>query len=329
MEMRPGINVVIGDNGRGKTNLLEAVYLLLQGRPNRTADFEELIMHGQNEAVVEGSFDAGREIKKRMVITREGSHRAKRETREIQAVLFQPDDIWMVKGPPETRRKCLDEASTDVKRGYREVAREYQRVLRQRNEAIRSVRRGERDRGYIKGWNKLLYRHGSEVIGERLETVKEMNREMSDIAERWGQGRLELKYYTTMGEDVGDEKKTMEKIAGMEEAEIRRGVSLIGPHRDELVIRLAGRNARRECSQGEQKLVAIMWRLAQAKTIAGNTGRKTLLLMDDCLSELDEENRARVMAELRRWKQVVVTSTDDLPEFDHLYKVFLGQGEGR
>lgn len=330
VEFKPGINVVIGDNGRGKTNLLEAIFLLLQGRSTRTTDSEELIRHGQGEAVVEGIFYAGREIRKRVVITRDGTTHQGKETREIQAVLFQPDDIWMVKGAPEIRRRFLDEASLDVKKGYRETLREYQRVLKQRNEAIRSVRKGARQREYMRSWNPLLCKHGSDVIAERTQTIRALRSEMAGLAEGWGKGNLELKYYTSMGEALGDEERMMEKIERMEEAEIRRGVSLIGPHRDELLVFLADKNARRECSQGEQKLVMIMWRIAQARLIEGNTGRKALLLMDDCLSELDEENRGLLMGELGGWEQAIITSTDDIPEFARTSKVFLERtGSGR
>jgi DNA replication and repair protein RecF len=323
MEFEPGINVVIGDNGRGKTNLLEALFFLLQGKSMRTSDTVELIRHGDEEAVVEGVFDVGREIKTRAVITRDGKSPAGRKTEEIQAVSFQPDDIWMVKGGPEARRRYLDEATLEIKRGYKETLREYQRALKQRNEAIRAVRRGAKDKGYMRNWNPLLYRHGSSIVFERTQTTRALKSEMERLGKKWGKGSVELKYYTSMGDSAGDETKTLEKMEKMEEAEIRRGVSLIGPHRDELLIFLAGKNARRECSQGEQKLVTIMWRMAQARLIEESTGRRILLLMDDCLSELDEENRALLMGEFGEWGQVLITATDDMPEFASAHKVFL------
>ena len=327
-EFKPGINAVIGDNGRGKTNLLEALFFLLQGRSMRNCDAGDLIRDDEQEAVVEGRFDVGREIRIRTVINREGKTQWSGSNDEIQAVSFQPDDIWMVKGGPEIRRRYLDDTRLEFKKGYRETLREYQRALKQRNEAIRMVRKGIKGREYIRNWNPLLYRHGSSIVLERTQTIKSLQQEMESLGEKWGKGRVELKYYTSMGEEVGNEEKTLEKIAGMEEAEIRRGASLIGPHRDELLIFLGDRNARRECSQGEQKLVAIMWRLAQAKLMLDGTGRKTLLLMDDCLSELDEKNRRLLMEEFEEWEQVMVTSTDDMLELDRVHKIRLEGGPG-
>jgi DNA replication and repair protein RecF len=328
-DLENGINAVIGDNGRGKTNLLEALFFLLQGRSMRNCDAGEMVNNEEKEAVVEGRFDIGREIKVRTVINREGKMQWAGRTTEIQAASFQPDDIWMVKGGPEIRRRYLDDATLELKKGYRETLREYHRALKQRNEAIRTVRKGLKGREYMRNWNPLLYRHGSSIVLERMRTIKELQQEMANLSERWGKGETELRYYTSMGEDVSNEERTLEKIARMEEAEIRRGASLIGPHRDELLVFLGGRNARRECSQGEQKLVAIMWRLAQAKLMRDATGRRTLLLMDDCLSELDETNRHLLMEEFGEWEQVMITSTDDMHEFDRAHKIILDRGAGR
>jgi DNA replication and repair protein RecF len=325
IELEPGINVVIGDNGRGKTNLLEALFFLLQGKTMRTNDISELIKRGEEEAVVEGVFNIGGEIKSRVVIKRGEGVQVKRRIEEVQAVFFQPDDIWMVKGGPEARRKYIDEATLEIKRGYKDILREYQRVLKQRNEAIRAVRKGVKNRGYMRNWNPLLCKHGSQVVFERAQTIKSLEAEMERLGNKWGKEKVELKYYTSMGDSVGDEKKTLEKIERMEEAEIRRGISLIGPHRDELLFLLGGRNARRECSQGEQKLLAVMWSMAQARMMEEKTDKKLLLLMDDCLSELDEENRSLLMREFGEWEQVVVTATDDMPEFKGHHKVFLAE----
>jgi len=324
----PGINVVIGDNGRGKTNLLEALFFLLQGRSMRTGDVRELVRNDMEEAVIEGDLYKGREIKIRNVINREGEVKGRRKLQEIKAVSFQPDDIWMVKGGPEIRRKYLDEVIEETKKGYRETLREYQRTLKQRNEALKAVRKGLKDREFVRNWNPLLYRNGKSIVEERTETLKSLRGEMAGLGEKWGKGKIEMRYYTSMGDNIGDEEKTMERIRKMEDAEIRRGASLIGPHRDELLLLLSGRNVRRECSQGEQKLVTIIWRLAQAKLMEGGTGRNTLLLMDDCLSELDENNRKTIMRELEEWEQSLLTATDDSVEFEDTHKVWLEGEEG-
>jgi DNA replication and repair protein RecF len=328
VEFEPGINIVIGDNGRGKTNLLEALFFMLLGKSMRTGDVRELVRNEEEAAVIEGKLYRGREIILRNVISKEGVVQGRRTLQEIKAVSFQPDDIWMVKGGPEVRRKYLDEVIVETKKGYREVLREYQRTIKQRNEALKAVRKGLKDREYTRNWNPLLYRSGRLIVEERTETLKILQEEMAGLGKKWKKGEIRTRYYTSMGDNISDEEKTMERIAKMEDAEIRRGISLIGPHRDELLLFLAGRNVRRECSQGEQKLVTIIWRLAQAKLMEAGTGRSILLLMDDCLSELDEANRATILSELKEWEQVLLTTTDDSAEFEGANKVWLNREEG-
>ena len=322
----PGTNVVIGKNGCGKTNLLEAVFLLLQGRSMRTGDAREMVRQGEERASIGGVFELDGEVEKRVVIEEEGTLSGKREVRNLRAVSFQPDDIWMVKGGPEIRRKYLDEVILGLKKGYRETLREYQRVLRQRNEAIKAVRRGEKGREHIRNWNPLLREKGTSIVEERRRAAGSMQKYMSETGERWNKGSIEMRYYTSMGGGADDAQKVGEKIERMEEAEIRRGTTLIGPHRDELLLSCGGRNVRRECSQGEQKIVTVMWRLAQARAMEKEAGRRVLLLMDDCLSELDEENRGLLLREVEDWEQALVTTTDDSREFDGVNRIWIEEG---
>ena len=325
LELRPGINVVIGGNGRGKTNLLEALFLLLQGRSMRGSDAGEMVKRGREAVVVEGVIDLGREVKVRVSVASDGSLRGKGTREGMGAVCFQPDDIWMLKGGPEARRKSLDEVVAGLKRGYRETLKDYQRVLRQRNEAIRMVGKRGAEREYMRSWNPLLCELGCAVAAERIKVLSKLGEELARLGEEWGKGKIVARYYTTMGDDVTDAEKVMLKVRKMEEAEVGRGVTLIGPHRDELLFLLEGRNLRRECSQGEQKLAAIMWRLAQGRLLEKEAGRKVLLLMDDALSELDRENRRLLVGELGRWEQAVATTTDELAELSGLNAIRLDE----
>jgi DNA replication and repair protein RecF len=185
------------------------------------------------------------------------------------------------------------------------------------------VRRGAKGREYIRNWNDLLLERGSAIVEERIRAAGTIEGLMAEVGRRWNKGELELKYYASLTRDVGESGKAMEKIKKMEEAEIRRGATLVGPHRDEIVFLLDGRNVRRECSQGEQKLVVLMWRLAQARAMEAVAGKKTLLLLDDCLSELDENNRLLLLEEIGSWEQAMVTTTDDSREFDGTKRVWL------
>ena len=323
-----GINVVVGGNGRGKTNLLEALYFMLSGSSMRTADAKEMVRKGEENALVRGTINQTPtgdpvNVKLTRVISSQGGVKDRGTKEYLTAVSFQPDDIWMLKGGPEIRRRYLDEVVSCCKKGYRETLREYQRVLKQRNEALKEARKKGGYAGYVKSWDTLLLRAGAEIVKERAEYVHEMQAEMADIGKRWEIGELGLRYYTTMGSLPLNEDALSERLEKIREAEIRRGSTLMGPHRDEMVINLGGRSARRECFQGEQKLVAILWRLAQGSLVIRKTGRRVLLLMDDCLSELDGVNRRKVIGEIAKWEQAVLTTTDGMDELEGLKTIFL------
>lgn len=321
----PGVNAVIGSNGKGKTNLLEALFFMLKKRSFRTNDAGEMVRKGEKIAVVEGRLYLGREIRVRMAIEENGSVTPGQYSEEIETVAFQPDDIWMIKGGPEERRRALDEVISGVSRSYRGTTREYQRVVRQRNEALKGARKGK-NKGAARSWNPLLIEKGTAIVSERKKMLARLQEEMGRQSGKWGKGELEIKYYTNLS--AADGASPEERLMRMEEAEIRRGTTLIGPHRDELVLLLGGRKLRRECSQGEQKLATIMWRLAQARMLAQDTGKEVVLLMDDCLSELDAANRALVLEEMSEWPQVVFTHTEEAGIPRDCARIFLDREEG-
>jgi DNA replication and repair protein RecF len=318
---KKGLNIIIGANGRGKTNLLEAIYFLLQGNSMRTNDVKEMIRKGREEALVEGSFEVEGERKERAVITRDEGVLKGGRAEYLEALVFQPDDMWIIKKGPDSRRGALDDVIKGVKRGYSATIQEYQRIVRQRNEALKAVRKGAKNREYIRNWNPLLHQKGREITQEREAALKKVEAEMAKVAYGWGREEVGLRYYASMGDE--DEKKTKEKMLRMEEAEIRRGITLIGPHRDEILFLSGGRNARRECSQGEQKMMMILWRLAQARLTMEEGGKRALMLMDDCLSELDEGNKNRIINEMEAWEQALVTVTEDSSRFNGYWKVRL------
>ncbi len=318
----PGINIIIGENGVGKTNMLEAVFILIEGRSMRTSDIREVIRTGEERAYIGGWFGERTEREARAEIEREGGLQRK-AVEGIAAVSYTPDDVYMVKGSPEERRRYLDETAGRVRKGYREVAREYGKVLRQRNEAIRMVRRGLWGRESIRHWNPLLLERGAEITSERAQVVRKAEEMANRSGEKWGAERIEIRYYSNLYRREAEGREDEERLLKVEDAEIRRGVTLIGPHRDEMLISYGGRNARRECSHGEQKIVSLLLRIAQAGIMEEFTGEKPLLLFDDCLSELDRKNRSALLELLAGWEQAIITDTDDIGGAQGINRVYL------
>ncbi|MBC7252844.1 MAG: DNA replication and repair protein RecF [Actinobacteria bacterium] len=311
VDFGPGLNLVTGRNGAGKTNLLEAVFLLVEGRSIKGADLKEMVKNGTPEGWVEGRM--GGEVEERVVtILRREGEAEKSVFKGMGAVAFVPEDIFIVKGNPEWRRKYLDEVIKDVKPAYGEIIKEYRRILKQRNEALRMTRREINRVKEVQSWDLLLVRYGMDVVRERGAAVRLLSDMLKEEMWEWGMGEVEVKYYSNLSPE--DEEYNLEKVRKMREAETRRGMTLVGPHRDEIVFYLGGRNIRREGSQGEQKMLCLACRLVQARIKEEYTSRRTLLLFDDCFSELDARNREKLAGNIRSRAQALVTSADGVQE---------------
>lgn len=322
LAFEPGINVIIGENGVGKTNLLEAVFILLEGSSMRTADIKEVIRIGEEKAEIRGWFGDTQEKKAEAEIEREEGLRRK-PVHGLTAVSYMPEDVYLVRGSPEVRRRYLDETSCRLKKGYREVIREYARILRQRNEAIKMVRRGAWGKESIRYWGQLLLKRGMEITGERAEIIRKTGEIANLNGKNWGAKAIGIRYYSNLHHGAAGVAENEEKLLRLEDAEIRRGMTLLGPHRDEMKLSYGGKNARSECSHGEQKILSLLLKIAQAGIIEEYTGRKPVLLLDDCLSELDKRNRSALLRLLSGWEQVVITSTDDVEEARGIRRIYL------
>ncbi len=308
----PGINLIVGGNGVGKTNLLEAVFMTLEGKTLRAVDMAETIREGEAEAVIEADYGNRLESSSMVRILSEGDTK-KELVKGLRGVAFIPEYLELIKGGPEWRRRYLDETLVGLKPAYKETLREYARVLKQRNEAIRMVRKGIADTENIRFWNELLLRKGMEIVEERGEVLRRIERVLDEESRLWGWRSMKVGYFTSMitGEDSWERNRN--KLGKIEEAEIRRGTTLMGPHRDEIVIYADGRNLRRIASQGEQKMASMLCVFAKGKMYR-EEGKEVILLLDDCFTELDGKNRRRLGEYIRGWDQVLATSTDEVEE---------------
>lgn len=322
-EFSPGINFIVGGNGVGKTNLLEAVFLTIEGKPMRSGEMAEVIREGAEEAVVEAEYGDGFLKRSTVRIGIEGETKKELVT-GIKPVDFTPEDIEIIRGGPENRRKYLDETVMGLKPAYKEILREYARTLRQRNEAIKMVRKGLGSREGIRFWNEMLVRYGLEIVRERKEILKRMEMSFKEEGELLGWKSMEARYFTSMMINEEDWEINKKRLERMEEAEIRRGTTLVGPHRDEVIFYLDGRNLRRMASTGEQKMAAMLCVFVRGR-IYQQEGKETILLLDDCFTELDGKNRSRLGNYVRGWSQVLVTSTDELEEVEANKLIFLGE----
>lgn len=321
LEPGPRFNVLSGDNGAGKSNLLEAIYLMAAAKSFRGAAKADMIRTEADEAVLEALVDVGtapRRLGLRM--PRRGSRRmlldGKRPRslgvwhRAVQAVLFHPGDLSLSTGSGELRRAFLDRLLEQMEPSYGAALTRYTRALRSRNRLLKDERP---DGTALHAFAELLAKEGSALIEARARVVEELHpRAEQAFEEISGQEtRLEVRYLPRV---EGGESELREALASNLSEDLRRGFTTQGPHLDELGLKVAERSARGHASQGQHRALVLSLKIAELDTLARRVGRTPLLLLDDVSSELDRSKNRRLFALLSRLGgQVFLTTTH--PEF--------------
>lgn len=328
VELSPGRNLIIGRNAQGKTNLLEAVYFLSYFKSNRAARLSDLITLGQEQASVKGTVSGdetatvrvGLAARRRLVeVNGRRVEPVARARGLVKCVLFEPDDLYMVKGEPGRRREFLDETIEALSPAKAADVSEYRHALRQRNALLRSHEEyGGRFDAAMEPWNRALAKAGGKVLVERWKMTREMAeaigetyRDVSGEAETVG-----FAYAGTVAETADAEDAEREMLRELERkapVEKKAGTTLVGAHRDDVEVTLGGRPARYSASQGEQRTLAFAMRLAQKGFIERVTARSPVLLLDDVLSELDDNRRRMVLERAGEESQTLITATEAPP----------------
>ncbi len=327
-----GVCILIGQNAQGKSNLLEALSLLATGKSFRAARESDLIRAATPLARVAAKVRtrAG-EVQASCMITRVGDGARKRFLRNgrsvpyaqflggITAVTFMPFDLALISGPPGVRRRFLNVALSQSDRSYyREHAR-YTKIILQKNALLKSPAGAERK--LLATYNEQLAATGAHIICARAAYVRALGREAAAVHARWvGEvPPLQLLYASSPALPDGDESpgavlRALETaLAHMSAAELSRKMSLVGPHRDDLVFALGGEALIRFGSQGQQRTAVLAAKAAEYALLAMASGEPPLLLLDDVLSELDADRRQAFMSSIEGCEQAFVTSTD-VPE---------------
>ncbi|HEY3450974.1 MAG TPA: DNA replication/repair protein RecF [Myxococcales bacterium] len=318
--------VVVGPNGQGKTNLLEALYLLSTLRPLRTNKFADLVRFGAERARVSGRFAlSGAERTIAVECDREGRE-AYVDGKVVRAlgdyfggvsvVAFTPDDLAVLKGGPDGRRRLLDRAVFNRFPSHLESARDYQRTLKQRNRLLKEGAPFE----LLDAHNEALAKTGARVIVRRRALVAELapRADASFQAIAKGDGALSISYKPDVipEEVLLDEAKTFEALLELVRRrtalDLERGFTSAGPHTDDLDVELGDRPAKGFASQGQQRAIVLALKIGEIENLRESAGVPPMLLLDDVSSELDPARNAYLMEYLRACGlQVFLTTTDE------------------
>src|ERR671911_361857 len=320
LRLGPGLTVVAGQNGAGKTNLLEALYFACTGRSCKTANEREVVRFaaGLTRLVLEAAdqrgaheitvgFEPG-EAKKLRVDGAAVERLTDVSARPLVSV-FLPDRLELVLGAPALRRAHLDQVVAALWPGRAGTRRAYAAALGQRNALISGIRAGRAGRGSLPAWDAELARHGIALMRDRSEAVERLRpRFFTHAADVGLEGDAELAYRPRS--KAQDAEALAAELAERVDGDVERGFTGHGPHRDDLSFRRAGRELRAYGSRGQQRLGLLALLLAERAELEAERGAPPLMLLDDVMSELDAGRRERLVEVLRSGGQSVVTTTD-------------------
>jgi DNA replication and repair protein RecF len=321
-ELGPGLTVVGGPNGAGKTNLLEALYFGCTGRSPRTSNERELVRRGASvarvslqlatsdgEHVLEVGFEPG-EAKRIRLDGRPVESLAGEEERPLVSV-FMPERLELVKGAPASRRAHLDRFVAALWPARAASRQAYSRALAQRN-ALLARARGGVAADSLDAWDAELARHGAALMGDRREAVGALEQPFAELARRLGlPAEAQMRYRPRSAAAGGDAASILAReLADRRAADLERGFTTHGPHRDDVQLVLDGVSLRSFGSQGQQRVALLALLFAERDVLARLRSRPPLMLLDDVMSELDAERRELLAELLRAGGQAVVTTAD-------------------
>src|SRR3954462_6249879 len=325
-----GLNIIYGDNGQGKTNWLEAIYLLATTKSFRTQRLQETIRFDEDLAVVRGRVAQSQEVQREMQVNLQGSTKSiavngKREAiarylGQLHVVAFTADELEVVRGMPEARRKFMDRGVGSLHHAYVQTLSAYNRVIKQKNRLLQDASEMEMSidqaSEIILPWNEQLIRLSSEIHRARSDYLQRLN----DALERrlFERENISIRYVSSL-EGKGDlsdyEALIAERLRLRLQAEIAAGYSLIGPHRDDLEILFDGREMRAFGSSGQQRSALIILDLAAISVYYSWHNEYPLFLIDDVDAELDRKRISYLLEYLEgRTQTFITTSKESLVE---------------
>lgn len=318
-----GTTLLVGPNTSGKTNLLEAIYLLATGKSFRAGIEREMISYGKEIARVQGKINSkestenleillttgqvgGEKVAKKKYSINKVGKRMMDFVGNLRCVLFGPEDLEIIVDSPSIRRDYLDSVLEQVDRDYRRASLSYQKGLRQRNKLLEQIREEGKPRSVLFFWNKLLVENGEIITQKREEFIDFLNQQPDYF------GDLSITYDKSLISPARLEKYAEEEVAA--------GMTLVGPHRDDFSTRIYPNGnspnlseLRRDLSvygsRGEQRTAVFSLKLGELEFVSKKTNERPVLLLDDIFSELDHERRKRLLEVIPK-QQTIITTTD-------------------
>lgn len=335
LDLARGVTVLVGHNAVGKTNLVEALQLLTSGRSFRKPSPRELVRAGGTRCSMKLTLEGEGRVIDMGCVVEDGKRSFMRNGKRCRAagvrgvvpsVLFCPDDLDLVKRGARLRREALDGFGIQLNESYAQLASTYERTVEQRNSLLKEL---FCTRDLLDAWNDSIASTGAALTVHRLALLSRIRERLIDVyAGLSGGEAADVSYVPSWGSsdaimlsaaaDASSRADRIEAVrariaAALDERageELRRGITLVGPHRDEVAFTIDGRDARTFASQGQQRSLVLAWKIAEVEVTREILGRPPLLLLDDVMSELDETRRQAFLGLVGGGVQTVITTTN-------------------
>nr|WP_238480087.1 DNA replication/repair protein RecF [Fructobacillus papyriferae] len=326
LHFQPGVNVFLGQNAQGKTNLLESIYALALARSHRTKIDKDLVQWGQSQARIEGL------VKNRfgkLPLSLSWTNRGKQARvnhldqprlsgyiGQLNVILFAPEDLDLVKGPPAVRRRFIDIEFGQMNRTYLQLSAQYKRVLKDRNAYLKAWSFGQKkDDVFLTVLTDQLVELGAKLMLLKKRFLTELGQAAARIHAAVANQQEELVLHYKTGVDLSqltDQKTAEEALTAafkkQAEREKKQGTTLVGPHRDDFVIEVNGVDVSNFGSQGQQRTAALALKLGEIDLMHQETGEYPVLLLDDVLSELDANRQTHLLMTIENKVQTFITA---------------------
>ena len=335
------INVIYGDNAQGKTNLIECLWLFTGGRSFRGAKDNELVAFGNKSANAEIKFYS-REREQNIKLTIQNGKRTavlndvpvsyvSQIIGSFCSVIFSPNHLTLVKNGPDERRSFTDAAICQAKPLYAAILAKYKRVLTERNALLKDIPKHRELEDTLEIWNERLAHEGSAIAFERFRYIESLKEKAVKFYEGISNGRekLDISYkpsFNAKSDMTREELKKIifTKLCQKQNDDINCGFTTVGTHRDDISIKIDGREARNFGSQGQQRSAVLSMKLAEAEVLKEKTGETPVILLDDVLSELDRSRKNYLLNKLSGF-QVFITCCEDDIECENKFLIKNGE----
>ena len=310
------INIFYGENAQGKTNIIESIFLCSMGKSFRTNKDKELIKFDKNKTLVEidfenkdreGNINIEISDKKTVFFNKIRLKKLSELLGNLNVVIFTPDDIDILKGGPQKRRKFLDIMISQLRPNYMHILNLYLKTLEQRNNFLRQIKKENKDEKLLEIWDEKLAEYGCRIYEYREEFIKKISEKIEKIHGEITENKenIEIEYSS----DCKCKEKYLDLLKQRKKIDIIKGFTTKGVHRDDFVIYINKRSVNVYGSQGQHRTAVLSLKLSELNVIYDELGEYPILLLDDFMSELDEKRRIKLLESIKEI-QVIITCTE-------------------